>query len=936
MEPVASAARASEFAPPHPPETAVAVEPCDEWITPEARGAFAREIESIGGAEVYGIATVNAAGAIESVEPYAFGNRRAVPAILQYARPGDVVVHNHPSGNLEPSDADINVSSELGGRGIGSYIVNNAVTERRIVVKALPPPTQKKLDLDALERLLQPGGRVAERMEGFEPRPPQLAMLRAVGEAFNRGGLAAIEAGTGTGKSLAYLLPALEWARRNEEKVVIATGTINLQEQLIHKDLPLVARATGWKFDAALLKGRNNYICRRKADYVKRHPDMLDAGEKAGQLEEIQAWIPTTQDGSREALPFTPDDDVWERVMSEADNCLRTRCPFYQQCFFYTARRRAARAQVLVINHHLLMADLAVRAESNNYSATAVLPPFHRLIVDEAHHLEEVATQYFGARTSRGALRWALRRLMHPRTGEGALHHLAQKIHEGLYALAPQRRDELLLTLGRDLPLLHADLRTAVDEAAQQVALALENASPRAGAGRVSNVQAAHSVHSAQEIKRRLCDTELASEPWQSSLVEPLRQVVAASRPYFEGLRAVGQALRPFLEEGGPEVATPIMELHSALGKVETAVKNLLRFLGDGEGRCRWVELRRRGPKNHPGARQADVAFCIAPLAVAPEMREKVLRRFATVVMTSATLAVERNLDYFLRQVGADDPARLELIGAPAGNAGVSPASAVASDADVSAQSPNSELGTRNSKPKSPIPNPQSPIRNLQTLVLDTPFDFERQVYLAVPMDLPDPTDAGFDRALAEFLRPALEITRGRAMVLFTAYSLLQRVFDALAPGLEARGYPCLRQGQTGRSMLTEAFRKGVGSVLFATASFWEGVDIPGEALSCLVLTRLPFGVPGEPIVEARVEALRARGLDPFHHLIVPQAVIRFRQGFGRLIRSKTDRGAVLICDRRVATKSYGQMFLRSLPTTHVRYARHDEVHRDLGEFFHE
>ncbi len=899
----------------------------ERLITPECREEIRREIADSDGCEVFFIGRLNAERVVEEVEPYAFGNRQAVPALLQYARPGEVVIHNHPSGNMEPSDADIAVSSELGSRGVGSYIVNNDCSAVRQIVRAFEPPAHKPIDIEKLKNWLRSGGRLAERLDGYEERPQQVDMLEAVAEAFNRDGLAVIEAATGTGKSLAYLLPAIAWAIRNNEKIVISTGTINLQEQLISKDLPLLIQALGLKFDTALMKGRGNYLCRRKAQYLKQNPDFLSLSEPRSQLAEIQAWIKTTQDGSREDLAFTPDDGVWESVMSEADNCLRTRCPFYEKCFFYNARRKAARAHVLVVNHHLLMSDLAVRAETDNYRGTAVLPAFHRLIIDEAHHLEEVATGYFGARTSRGTLHYVMRRLVVPRTGEGLLTYLAGKIHEGVYDLSPSEHDALLVKLGRELPLMHHELLTAMDEGVARVADWFEQ-------------QSDVSLDKPLELKHRVKEEDAGSEWWREEVDKPLRAVLVAARPYLDALREVGRALVRFLEDAAPVTATPILELQSSLNKIETVINKLIRFLGEAKGRCRWLEYRRRG-----GRRPADMAFCVAPLDMAVEIRERLLRRCKTVVMTSATLAVERNFNYFMRQIGADDPLMLGLQGTAAldsaaesegdpepGNGNGPGAGEPAAGGDGTGGPSSLTEGGEHDPGETEDEPPTA--RHLSMLLLDTPFDYARQVYVGIPMDLPDPTVSDFDGPLAEFLGPALEASRGRAFVLFTAYSLLGRVFDRLAPWLEQRGFPCLRQGQSGRSMLTEAFRNEIGSVLFATSSFWEGVDVPGEALSCLVLTRLPFRVPGDPLTDARIENLRCRRLDPFEHLIIPEAVIRFRQGFGRLIRNRSDRGAVLICDRRVGTKHYGRAFLGSLPTGDFHFAEGDQVLTALREFF--
>jgi ATP-dependent DNA helicase DinG len=885
-----------------PPPAATAHNTAEALIHEACREQIVREIESIGGGEVFFVGRLDASMKIVEVEAYAFGNAGTVPALMQYARPGDVILHNHPSGNLEPSGADINLSALAGERGVGSYIIDNACGRVRVVVKAMAPPARKRLDPEPLEAALAPDGPLARHLGEYEYRPSQVAMLRAVAEALNAGGLAAIEAPTGTGKSMAYLLPAVAWSLRNNERVVISTETINLQEQLIGKDLPLLREAlypdAGTRdasgnrlddFSAVLVKGRNNYLCRRKADYLERHRDFAADPEKQEQMDAILTWIKTTSDGSRSDLAFQPDPDVWEKVMSEADNCLRTQCPFYQSCFFYNAKRRAARANVLVVNHHLLLADLALRAESENYTESAVLPPFQRIVLDEAHHLEDVATQYFGSRVSRIGLAMGLRRLAHPRTGEGLLHYLANQIYGDVYLLAPDEKGRWGARLTRDLVFAVRELESRLDEAAERTGFALAQWSgePREGAGEGAP----------SELRRRVTAEMAESNLWAREIRDPLLGLLKAGRELLQQLDELHTAIIGAIPEETPETLTPAMELRAARRKLDRQLGMLARFLDDPGGRCVWVEYR-----DGRGGRPPAVAYCSAPLRIADDLRENLLRKYPTVVMTSATLAVGGKFDYFLGRIGAADRSLLGLTGS--GAAG-----------PEAAARPGAE-------------------RPLSTVLLDSPFDFERQVYVGVPLDLPSPTEAAFEPALAGFLERSLCITEGRAFVLFTAYGALGRTYDRVAPALSRSGIACLRQGTQGRTQLTEAFRQDIGSVLFATSSFWEGVDVPGEALSCVVLTRLPFGVPDEPVLEARVEAMKQRGEDWFRELIVPRAVIRFRQGFGRLIRRRGDRGAVLICDNRVARMGYGQTFLKSLPTRRVHVAPADSVLTALGAFF--
>ena len=372
-----------------------------------------RTIEEAGGNEVFFLGRTDEAKLVVDVEPLARGNRDAVAAIMVATSFGDVVVHNHPSGNLTPSQPDIEIASILGNQGVGFYIIDNTASHCYQTVAPFARITTECLSFPEIERWYAADGVLAAHLKEYEHRNEQTRMAFAVAEAFNGDRVAVIEAGTGTGKSLAYLLPAVLWAVRNKERVVISTNTINLQEQLTKKDIPFLQKYSGHEFRAVLVKGRSNYLCKRKLQGVESEPALFK-DDAAAELEAIVAWSRKSTDGCRGDLAFIPRDEVWEDVCCEADQCSRVKCAFYSTCFFYTARREAAGADLLVVNHALLMADVAVRQETG-YSSTAILPPFERLIVDEGHHLEDVATGYLSSQTSRQGLQRIMGRLQHPR-----------------------------------------------------------------------------------------------------------------------------------------------------------------------------------------------------------------------------------------------------------------------------------------------------------------------------------------------------------------------------------------------------------------------------------------------------------------------------------------------------------------------------------------
>ena len=412
------------------------------------------------------------------VEPRAVarGNHAAVLAAARDADEGSVMIHNHPSGDLEPSDADLSVAARLYEEGIGTAITNNDAGRLFVVVEPPKPRAVQPLEIDRLEALIGPAGPLVQEHPAYEDRPGQRAMLRRVAETYNRGGVTLLEAGTGTGKSLAYLIPSAEWALRNGERTVISTNTINLQEQLDDKDLPLVRRLVGEEVDWELVKGRGNYISIRRARLAAESAPLLFPDDRADELDQLLEWIGRTDDGSRADLTFLPSEDVWDEVKSDPDICLRARCPHFQACFYQRSRRRAASATLLITNHHLLFSDLSVRIATQNYKASAVLPAYRHLILDEAHNIEDAATSHLGLEVTRRGMFQVLARL--DRRGRGVLTalqdaladrterepamELRSRIEERVRPALEEARARLTLFLDALEPLLPSDAMGAV------------------------------------------------------------------------------------------------------------------------------------------------------------------------------------------------------------------------------------------------------------------------------------------------------------------------------------------------------------------------------------------------------------------------------------------------------------------------------------------
>jgi ATP-dependent DNA helicase DinG len=810
----------------------------------ETRLQLQAAIVAAGGHEVFAVGQTDADCRIIVLEILARGSQQAVPAIVQHCHYGDVVIHNHPSGNLSPSAADLQIASAIASLGVGFYIVDNSVDEVYAVVEPFEPQNEKPLDLARIESILGPGGDIARQMKQYEERPEQLRMAMCVTEAFNRGRLAVIEAGTGTGKSLAYLVPALLWALNNGERVVVSTNTINLQHQLISKDLPLLHRATGLDFRAVLVKGRGNYLCLRRS-FEASHEAGLFASREESELQQIVAWASTTQDGSRDDLGFHPLPAVWEEVCCEADQCSRVRCREYARCFFHKARRQASQANLLVVNHALLLSDLALRQQSDNYDAMAVLPPYGRVVIDEAHHLENVATSYFSGRVNRFTFSRILNRLSHAqKPDKGLLPRFMAQLGNEL----PDSCDELyrhLHAISEEIQQARHQLITGAPEVLEQVGVKLAT---------LLN----EPVSESHEIRYRLKTDFLRSDNWTDivDLIKPLRRQCNALARQLEKLLKQAEDLP---DDVADKLASPLVDLAGMAARLTAIGADLAIFLAAAPDQCVWIEvsLGRSGR-----SRALMTTVCSAPLEVAEGLNRALYERFRTVVMTSATLSVAGRFEYFCERTGL--------------------------------------LLAESSR--------------LDSLVLASPFDYARQSLLAVPVDIPEPGKPGFREAVADFCEKALLLAGGRSFVLFTSYQLLRQVHAQISPILQAHKLHCLLQGTESRQRLLKEFVADETSILFGTDSFWEGVDVPGRALEQVIMTRLPFRVPTEPVLEARAEALEARGQDPFMKYTVPQAVIRFKQGFGRLIRHQNDRGVVLILDSRVVRRGYGRTFLHSLP----------------------
>ena len=698
---------------------------------------------------------------------------------------------------------------------------------------------------------LGPHGPIARAMQRFEDRPTQRAMAHAVVDLYNAGGVGLLEAGTGVGKSLGYLIPALRWAAANGERTVVSTNTINLQEQLVRKDLPFLrdALASEQTVRFALLKGWRNYLCKlRLAQATLLGPSLVD-DEASESLEEIRVWSETTEDGSLSDLSHPPRGEVWDEVAAEPDLCIRNACPHFQDCFLFKARREAAQADVVVVNHHLLMSDVAVRRAAGNWDDAAVIPPYARLVIDEGHHLEDAASAHLGVTTSRRALQRLFNRL--ERRGRGLVSTLVER-----------------LSASRDL------LGTAsLDVVTQRIVPAVR--ASREKSDLLFDLLLAVLQSSGTPVMR-MADDFTDHPVWKGGLHIALTDLLRELKVLGDSLTLVSDRL-----QGGDKrddtLVMLVNELRAVARRLDGCAEGLMLALrppATAEPMVRWLEVK---------GREGNVAVTAVPLDLAPILRDDLFSRVRTAVVTSATLGTEGDFEFVARRFGLDGRT-------------VSPT----------------------------------------TAVFASPFDYQSQALLIVPTDIPAPNEnaAAHFSAVVKIIADVARASGGGMFVLFTSHRDVRAAAESLRRSDIGDEFTLLVHGEDGRDALLQRFRASGNAILLGTSSYWEGVDVPGDALRALVIARLPFRVPSEPVTAAQCEAITARGGDAFSEYMLPHASLRLKQGFGRLIRTGTDRGAIVIADPRVISKRYGRELLRDLPPARRMSGAWSALARQLQRFY--
>jgi len=705
--------------------------------------------------------------------------------------------------------------------------------------------------LEQSTELLSKNGPLRRLLPDFTERAEQIEMARKSAQAFSDNEITVIQAGTGVGKSFAYLIPAILWAEHNDETVVISTATTNLQDQLLNKDIPVLREIFDFSFEAVVVKGAQQYVCLdRLEEQSAQLPLTLNSAEQK-QLTKIQKWAPASESGQRSDLRFEPSPKLWREIEVSTTLCLYDSCRFYNDCAFIRDRKRIPRAHILITNHSLLMSDMVLRTQSDGYAS--ILPEYSRLIIDEAHKFESAVTDALSVTVNPIATRNLLHRIYNPDADDGFLAKI-----RGYQKHLPSGQGERT-SYSRAV----AKCEQTVSSSIQSTHYFFDRIMPVA-----QQIVTSHPVYT---VKKSYSNDWLNTGEMidvRDNELDNLSELLAKLSSELQGFQ-----LRFAKLEEYEELIRIKKEIQYYREQINQLIRGLEILFSDEEDDIRWIEVPPSGDL---------ISFRSAPMTIEDFLGPILYEQIKTIIFTSATLAPGKKFDFFMRSIGLD----------------------------------TFEQGRQS------------------TTLLESPFPYETNSLLVVPTDVPEPTAFSFQQTVNKVIPQAIKASNGRALILFTSHGMLRSTFENTRNEIELMGYECISQSESSRALALEQFRDDTHSVLFGTASFWDGIDVVGESLSLVIIVRLPFSVPNDPIVEARAQQLADEGKNPFMEFQLPVAAMRVQQGFGRLIRTHNDRGIVFCLDKRLITKQYGSYIRESLPPCKFTTGKIDECISLIKNFF--
>jgi len=820
--------------------------PATELFSIDAMEFMRSEISANEGDEICFVGNIDRYGIVNEIETVAYGNSESSAVVMIDALQGDVLIHNHPSGELQASAQDINLSSLLANKGIGFYIIDNECEFANIIVK---PKARIYIQENEVLDIFHSRGILCENISNFESRAEQIEMVEKVCEAVNYSRILICEAGTGTGKSLSYLIPASIWAVENKKRVLVSTHTINLQQQIFNKDMEIVSRVIRNYLEKdvnySVLVGKGNYLCKKKLYDILRDRDkqasLFDEGEEMEVLFAIEQWVRNAVEGTRAEFGEPVGSDIWEEIACDSMTCSRKKCNYYSECFYYSARLQAEKSNIIIANHSLVFSTI------DEMSHRSALPYFAGIVFDEAHHIEDVALKSMSKDFSILGIMFHLRKLYSPkkdkdRDNERGLLVLLNR--KGAFDGYPELREAFMALLDRirQLASICGNVNRTIRETLTR------NLPFDSGTIGI--------------------DEKFINSRFYKGVLTELSEIFNRVKDYTVQFEILAERISDLVGDEAKDIIRSITVRNGYLLEMASTFELIFDTEHQPEF-VKWIEISKK-----------NIRFSYSPLEVGDFIANSIFSKKEFTVLTSATLMINKKFDYLKNSTGLN----------------------IATDKE-----------------------------KIEFMVL-SPFDYTKQAEIFIMKD--DVSHSDLSKEKTRIVRELALISGGGTLVLFTSYSRLGEMYDILRDELMDNGLLPIRQGEKTRAELLEIMKSRSYVVLFATSSFWEGIDVPGENLRCVIIEKLPFDNPSDPIYNAKAKLLEMKNINPFTYYSIPRAVLKLKQGLGRLIRSKTDKGIIAILDNRIKTKNYGSVFINSLPPTNVVYGDTKHIICEAERFF--